>query len=160
MIDHEKKKRSVFRNVRFRIEPSKGEVNCYTIYNPQAVSTNPAEEPICDRLNRKYKEMLHGWIDEKRQRENGSGGFDMYYYHKSKQYRSILEVRKYVFKGLSKFEVDQATTEVKEVLMIECLGKEPLLLRGFRVGETKEKSQIFWGKGWGVAPASAPQKGL
>jgi len=73
----EKKKRSVFRNVSFRIEPSKGEANCYTIYNPQAVSTNPAEEPICDRLNRKYKEMLHGWVAEKRQRENGSGAFDM-----------------------------------------------------------------------------------
>ncbi|KAG5571286.1 hypothetical protein H5410_061052, partial [Solanum commersonii] len=81
----------------FRIEPSKGEANCYTIYNPEAVSTDPAEEPICDRLNRKYKEMLHGW----------------YYYHTSKQYRSILEVRKYVFNGLSNFEVDQETTEVK-----------------------------------------------
>uniref|UniRef100_M1DJA1 Uncharacterized protein n=1 Tax=Solanum tuberosum TaxID=4113 RepID=M1DJA1_SOLTU len=76
MIDREKKKRSVFRNVSFRIEPSKGEVNCYTIYNPEAVSTNPAEEPICDRLNRKYKEVLNGWVAKKRQRENGSGAFD------------------------------------------------------------------------------------
>uniref|UniRef100_M1DY83 Uncharacterized protein n=1 Tax=Solanum tuberosum TaxID=4113 RepID=M1DY83_SOLTU len=33
----------------------------------------------------------------------------------------------------------------------KCLGKEPLMLRGFRVGKTKEKSQFFWGKGW---PAS------
>uniref|UniRef100_M1DCG2 Uncharacterized protein n=1 Tax=Solanum tuberosum TaxID=4113 RepID=M1DCG2_SOLTU len=114
MIDHEKKKRSVFRNVSFRIKPFKGEVNCYTIYNPQEVSTNPAEEPICNHLNRKYKEMLHGWVAEKRQRENGPGAFDMYCYHKSKQYRYILEVRKYVFKGLSKFEVDQETTDVKE----------------------------------------------
>uniref|UniRef100_M1DGS5 Uncharacterized protein n=1 Tax=Solanum tuberosum TaxID=4113 RepID=M1DGS5_SOLTU len=42
----------------------------------------------------------------------------------------------------------------------ECLGKEPWMLRGFRVGETKEKSWIFGGKGWGVAPASAPQQGF
>ncbi|KAG5571262.1 hypothetical protein H5410_061028 [Solanum commersonii] len=58
--------------------------------------------------------MLHRCVAEKRQHENGPGAFAMYYYHKSKQYRSILEVRKYVFKGLSKFEVDQETTEVKE----------------------------------------------
>ncbi|KAG5571291.1 hypothetical protein H5410_061057 [Solanum commersonii] len=99
MIDHEKKKRSVF-----------------------PVSTNPEEEPICDRLNRKYKEMLHGWLAEKRYRENGSRAIDMYYYHKSKQYRSIVEVRKYVFKGLSKLEVDQEATEIKEVqLIVESL---------------------------------------
>ncbi|KAG5571261.1 hypothetical protein H5410_061029 [Solanum commersonii] len=59
--------------------------------------------------------MLHGWLAEKRQRENGSRAFDIYYYHKSKQYRSIVEVRKYVFRGLSKLEVDQEATGVKEV---------------------------------------------
>ncbi|XP_049397307.1 uncharacterized protein LOC125861458 [Solanum stenotomum] len=59
--------------------------------------------------------MLHGWVAEKRQRENGSGTFDMYYYHKSKKYHSIVEGRKYVFRGLSKLEVDEETTEVKEV---------------------------------------------
>ncbi|XP_049397462.1 uncharacterized protein LOC125861651 [Solanum stenotomum] len=60
--------------------------------------------------------MLHGWVAEKRQRENGSGASDMYYYHKSKQCRSLVEVRKYVFRGLSKLEVDQEITEVKEVI--------------------------------------------
>uniref|UniRef100_M1DTI0 Uncharacterized protein n=1 Tax=Solanum tuberosum TaxID=4113 RepID=M1DTI0_SOLTU len=74
MID-KKKKRSVFSNVSLRIEHSKGEANCYTIYKPQAVSTNSAQEPISDRLNRKYKVILHGWLAEKRQRENGA--FDM-----------------------------------------------------------------------------------
>uniref|UniRef100_M1DEU4 Uncharacterized protein n=1 Tax=Solanum tuberosum TaxID=4113 RepID=M1DEU4_SOLTU len=77
MIDHEKKNRSVFRNVSFQIEPCKDEANCYTIYNPQTVGTNSTKEPITDRLNRKYKEMLHGWVAEKRRRENGSGAFDM-----------------------------------------------------------------------------------
>ncbi|KAG5569906.1 hypothetical protein H5410_059672 [Solanum commersonii] len=113
MIDHEKKNRSVFRNVSFQIEPSKDEANCYTIYNPQTVGTNSTKEPITDRLNRKYKEMLHGWVAEKRQRENGSGAFDM-----RKQCRSLVEVRKYVFRGLSKLEVDQEITEVKEVQQI------------------------------------------
>ncbi|XP_049363330.1 uncharacterized protein LOC125828070 [Solanum verrucosum] len=63
--------------------------------------------------------MLRRWVAEKRQRENESGAFDMFYYHKSKKYPSILEVRKYVFKDLSKFEVDQETTEVKEVGVIK-----------------------------------------
>ncbi|KAG5571267.1 hypothetical protein H5410_061033 [Solanum commersonii] len=58
--------------------------------------------------------MQHGWVAEKTQHENGSRAIDMYYYHKSKQYRSNLEVRKYVFKSLLKFEVDQETTEVKD----------------------------------------------
>uniref|UniRef100_M1CPC0 Polyprotein n=1 Tax=Solanum tuberosum TaxID=4113 RepID=M1CPC0_SOLTU len=43
---------------------------------------------------------------------------------------------------------------------IKCLGLEPLKLRWFRVGKMKEKGQIFGENGWGVAPASAPQKGL
>lgn len=66
MTDHEKKKRSAFHNVNFLVEPFKSETNCHTIYNPRAVSTNYAEELVCDCLNRKYKEMLHGWVAEKR----------------------------------------------------------------------------------------------
>uniref|UniRef100_K4DGA8 Uncharacterized protein n=1 Tax=Solanum lycopersicum TaxID=4081 RepID=K4DGA8_SOLLC len=77
MTDHEKKKRSAFHNVNFLVEPFKSETNCHTIYNPRAVSTNYAEELVCDCLNRKYKEMLHGWVAENRQRENGSGAFDL-----------------------------------------------------------------------------------
>nr|AAT39280.1 hypothetical protein SDM1_27t00001 [Solanum demissum]ABI34345.1 hypothetical protein SDM1_44t00007 [Solanum demissum] len=44
--------------------------------------------------------------------------------------------------------------------VIPIKGLEPLKVRRFRVGKMKEKSQVFGEKGWGVAPASAPQKGL
>uniref|UniRef100_M1D8J9 Uncharacterized protein n=1 Tax=Solanum tuberosum TaxID=4113 RepID=M1D8J9_SOLTU len=73
----EKKKRSVFHNVSFRIEPSEGEANCFTIYKLEKVSTDLAEEPTSDpcKLNHKYKKRLYGWISERRQCENRA--FDM-----------------------------------------------------------------------------------
>ncbi|KAG5571255.1 hypothetical protein H5410_061021 [Solanum commersonii] len=73
---NEKKKRSVFHNVSFRIEPSK----------------DHAEEPTSDpyKLSHKYQKRLYGWLVERRQCENRA--FDMYYYHKSKRYRYIVKV--------------------------------------------------------------------
>ncbi|XP_049364267.1 uncharacterized protein LOC125829031 [Solanum verrucosum] len=92
--------------------------------------------------------MLHGWVIEKRQHENGSGVFDMYYYHKSKQYRSIVEVRKYVFMGLSKLEVDPEATEVKEVGAIKKHSMkrkaEDFILK--RKSETKKQKSNNHGK--------------
>ncbi|KAG5571283.1 hypothetical protein H5410_061049, partial [Solanum commersonii] len=88
-----------------------GKANCYTIYKQKKVSIDPAEESTSDpyKLNHKYQKRLYGWLAKKR----------YFYYHKSKQYRSIVKVRKYVFKDLSKLEIDQKATEVKKGGVVE-----------------------------------------
>ena len=45
-------------------------------------------------------------------------------------------------------------------MILSVWGLDPLKLRRFRVGKMKEKSWIFGEKGWGVAPASVPEKGI
>ena len=42
----------------------------------------------------------------------------------------------------------------------KCLAKELWKFRVFRDEKRRRKVEFFWGKGWGVTPASPPQKRL
>ncbi|KAM3340886.1 hypothetical protein P3S68_028521 [Capsicum galapagoense] len=112
--------------VHFIIVPSKGEEDIYTIKEKE-----DGDEPSDPHgINLDYHDKLHGWVAQRRQRQNGK--CETFYFHKSKDSmcRSINEVRRHIFQG-EKLKVEiNLETKAEKVIVIKVANKRSKKRKG------------------------------